>query len=299
MTNKNADSLAEAYLNHGKPVPFGGLAMDLAEALRHGISDLQYYTAMEKVLVLPPKNLGVEWAPFLERGAAEPLEALFERRFDKSNGDLQGHPGLSGLRTLRQIVRYMPILDLPASNEFWAYEAHFTQLLRRLAQGDIAVASLPEIRKWTPMEPLSYAPPEPCGPATIAHLHRFCADFPGLADALSEALPWEGTGAGRYTEFFVDGLLMMEAELDVDFRKGSLVSAACVEHAITLAAGDFGPAGCPPMKTQLLRHVHKNLQEVRVQEILGVTGVFGAAWSCDVNALLNDRRIWSRDGDFV
>jgi hypothetical protein len=277
------------YLNADKGMPLGGLGLPLAEAHRDGIPDEKYLAALSRVATKPAIDLGVQWSCPTPRSRPSSLFflcGLAHRLGTESR--FCGVPIPSVMPSYRRLAHRLPRLDLPAADEVWLYQEHFVQLLSRLSDGKVADAVLqgPEYRLHLAGQPLPYQNPklDEWGIVTDEDLSRFFAGFPRLKEK------WWARYTGSCART-ANEVISRTLGINVDVRFGSLVSRAGVEHAMQIAGGlAFGEI--PIWGTDLRCLLAKKVPVIHQQEVLGVPGLFGAAWSCHVDAALNGPSVW-------
>ncbi|GGC66452.1 hypothetical protein GCM10011504_50520 [Siccirubricoccus deserti] len=134
-------------------------------------------------------------------------------------------------------------------------------------------------------------------PVTQADVTRFAAGFPLFARWLNVVLgprlaKPEGAAAASANAVATSAL-----GIPVDMRVGSLVSPSAVSDAICLAAGSDDYAPGDRRAECLARFVECQVPRVGIRGPgeWWSDGLFGAAWSCDVDAALNRPTAWSRN----
>jgi hypothetical protein len=129
-------------------------------------------------------------------------------------------------------------------------------------------------------------------------VRAFFADFRELSEEFIAALPWSGAGASlRVAATEANAAARKILQLRVDLPNGSLVTRADIGYAVCCAAGDVTHGDGRYQEDRLAQFVARLVPAVGAREAGQVPGLEGAAWSREVDAVLNPRLVWSRRAD--
>jgi hypothetical protein len=303
MSFDNIPQGARAFLSFDPHVGLGGLALPKSLRERWGMPDAELRRRLALFRAEPAVPLGLPY--WRGPGVMGFLHLLFN---DFENGDLHGGPSrlsanLAGLRRWQQLAPLLPHYRLPACDAVSVRDV--VQLLNRLDRGDIPGAlsappgpSLPRVRPAA----LMFRQRRPSGPVTSDHVDSFAHWCPGLQADLMGAIPWRRAG---WTATAAPGVANAIASeiigIPVDLRAGALIRWREVRDAIDLAAGmSFEPGEANP-RPRVWDFVHEALPRVgsRARTVRGALrrvhrGMGKAAWSEDVDAVLNSPALWAR-----
>jgi hypothetical protein len=275
-------------------IPLGGLGLPLAEQRRCGIPDHLHAAALASVTSPPLVDMGLDFPIPADGGHPWMLDSLLGSFHSDGVSGCPDHedPLFGTLQTL-QIVSLLPVIDLPATGDYWVFEEHFATLLWRLAQGDIDIAGLASLETWPHPRKgrLPFAIPIPQEPVSPEHITRFLAGFPGLVAPLTARLRLLGAVPGKLMPAeLANSAAQALLGIPVDLRVGSLVSSDDTWDAVGWAAGDVSYRNGRDAYDRLGGFI------VHLVPVVGQNGeafgADGAAWSYAIDASLNGPLAW-------
>jgi hypothetical protein len=273
-------------------MPYVGLGLPLAG----GYTEAERTAALDHFTVPPIVDLGLAFDP-PSGGSLNIIGVLFDIWIggDPFPGAPSAEcPKLRGLHDFRQLVPFLFTVDLPGTGDYWGSAENFARLLTHFATSGTEVAALPVLEKWPyPLrQPLPYRRARARGDVTRSQVRAFAANFPSLAKTLEKAIAWSGP-RGRSSAPAAEANAVARSLLGirVDLRVGELVSAARIEEAKALAAGDVHFRAGGDQMEWVDERLDRCLQRVGAQAAARWAGAMrGAAWSCAVDVLMNPAR---------
>jgi hypothetical protein len=147
--------------------------------------------------------------------------------------------------------------------------------------------------------PIAYRRPETRGPVAPAHLDAFSTMIPELAGRLSGIIPWaDKCGVRSAHPALANDIASRALGISVDLRIGGLVTRSGIRRAIFRAAGDCWQGGGRTQYRRLAPFVVAKVPTVAPDAAFrNVNGLAGAAWSCVVDTVLNERKAWDGTRD--
>jgi hypothetical protein len=196
------------------------------------------------------------------------------------------------------LLPLLPVVRLPGADEPWVADEHLKLLLSRLSslQRDPRERVDPALLAgWLAQPapgPLPYRRPRCRGDVTQKHIGRFFDCFPELAAALRCMLGWGAAGGACAPAKYANSLARRLLGFPVDLRAGELVIDHMYSLQVTLACGSRYIGG-EPLIDLMFENLGRRLPRVKMPARLDPDDSrHGAAWSCDVNRMISDPKVW-------
>jgi hypothetical protein len=280
------------------------MGLPLAEASIDGIPDRQYFEAIAKCVKPPFRQLpGLLWDPPEYSGNSCLLAEAFESaEFSPVASRVEKHLRDAGIKSAYEALGLVRHIVVPAASEVYVYENDLVRLGRYLKSGAADAELIYECDEWPhPIgEALPFAPPVGRGEVIPQDVSRFFQSYPSLAPMVERAMAciWDANAPSRRPKTATEVVRDMLG-ITVDIRVGRLLTPAQVDAAVELASGDSCMCGDPLTRDYIADAVHCRVLGVGRRGGALLPGLIGAAWSRDVDVVLNDAAVWEARTDYT
>jgi hypothetical protein len=188
---------------------------------------------------------------------------------------------------LEVLLAYTPTVDLWSSFGPWAHTANLLDIVEYAARKGSRLTLPPGYtyrESHITGSQLDARPKAARGPLTWAAALDFCTYFPALLAAVKQDLAWSGTGKRVTTEPIQASQVVSNLlGIQVDMRRGRLLSEAEIGETVTIAYGQIGPS------EKINEFIDADIPWVDLANADPRLGeeIHGAMWSSDLEVALH------------